>query len=220
MSSAPSSAEVSDALLARALGSADAARARAQGGFTIASAIATALIAAGVFSNITDRAKPARWVGGTALLLWLAAMVVFLAAVVVGARRQRGGAGAGSHADLAESVLADVNEERLLVLRYTRAAALIVFLAVGVTAATVLVGFTSLSTDRDAGTLLVTAQGRSLISRVCPEPLRMHGFVDVPTLRRDYVTFRVEPGGCRPGRVTPLRIARSEVLGFEEDSST
>ncbi len=215
MSSAPSPGEVTDALLARALGSADAARGRAQAGFTIASAIATALIAAGVFSNITDRAKPARWIGGIALLLWLTAMVVFLAAVVVGTRSQRSGA-----AGTVESVLADVNAERLLVLRITRAAALIVFAAVALTAATVLVGFTFLSTDRDNGTLLVTTQGVAVIRRACDEPLRMHGVLDVPTLRSDYVLFRVDKGGCRATRVTPLRIARSEVLGFEEDSST
>jgi hypothetical protein len=80
----PPASQISSSHWPRALAAADSARARAQSGFTVASAIATALVAAGIFTDITDRANPARWVGAAALSLWLAAMLLFLLAVSTG----------------------------------------------------------------------------------------------------------------------------------------
>jgi hypothetical protein len=92
----------------RALAAADAARARAQAGFTVASAIATGLVAAGIFTNAADRASAARDIGAAALALWLGTMLLFLRAIAEPAVESAPRPDAPSAADLAAHLLADV----------------------------------------------------------------------------------------------------------------
>jgi hypothetical protein len=65
----------------RALAVSDAARARAQAAYGISSAIAAALVAAGVFGHLEDRAVSVQVVGVAALVAWLVAAGLFLIAV-------------------------------------------------------------------------------------------------------------------------------------------
>lgn len=65
----------------RAVGIADAARARAQAAYAIASAIAAALVAAGVFGDIEDRAGVVQVLGFLALIGWIVAAGLFMVAV-------------------------------------------------------------------------------------------------------------------------------------------
>jgi hypothetical protein len=48
----------------------------------------------------------------------------------------------------------------------------------------------------------------------------LHGLVGVPTLRSDFVLFRIDKGDCRAARKTPVRIPRQDVLAFIEDSGS
>jgi hypothetical protein len=97
--------EVVAAYWPRALAAADAARARAQAGFTVASAIATGLVAAGIFTNAAERAHAARDIGAAALALWLGAMLLFLRAIAEPAIDSTPTAGARAAADLAAHLL-------------------------------------------------------------------------------------------------------------------
>lgn len=63
------------------LGSADAARTRAQNGYTIASAVAAAIVAAGVFGDFASAVLAVKILGVVALVLWLAAAAAYIYAV-------------------------------------------------------------------------------------------------------------------------------------------
>jgi hypothetical protein len=212
-SSGRSDDPVREAYWPRALAAADAARTRAQSGFTIASAIATGLIAAGLFANLADRSHWVRYVGGAALALWLTAMLLFLLAVVSGTGV------AALAADQAErgfsvGLLKSVERERLRVERRLLAAVVVTSAAVLVTAATAVidnVGFV----DRDEGTLVLTAQGVDALHRDCGGPRwrTRHGSLDVPTLKSDFVLFRLQCGSYGKRAV---RIPRDDVLAFVE----
>lgn len=65
----------------RALGAPDTARSRAQAGYTVASAVAAALIAAGVLSGIDKRPVLVQGLGLTALVLWMITALLFMWAV-------------------------------------------------------------------------------------------------------------------------------------------
>jgi len=63
------------------LGSADAARTRAQNGYTIASAVAAAIVAAGVSGGFASTVLAVKILGVVALVLWLAAAAGYIYAV-------------------------------------------------------------------------------------------------------------------------------------------
>jgi hypothetical protein len=70
----------------RALASPDSARSRAQAGYTIASAIAAALVAAGVLSEIDSQPGVIQILGLGALTLWMATAWLYMSAVSVPVR--------------------------------------------------------------------------------------------------------------------------------------
>jgi hypothetical protein len=78
---------VRDAVVAayypRALAAPDSARSRAQAGYTIASAIAAALVAAGVLGGIDRQPGIVRYFGLGTLILWMMAAWLYMSAVSV-----------------------------------------------------------------------------------------------------------------------------------------
>jgi len=81
---------VRDAVVAayypRALASPDSARSRAQAGYTIASAIATALVAAGVLGNIESQTGVVQSFGLSALIMWMVTAWFYMSSVSVPVR--------------------------------------------------------------------------------------------------------------------------------------
>jgi len=149
-------------------------------------------------------------------------MLLFLLVVASptggGAEEYEGGLNEG---DIAGFLLESVDDERRTVERRLRRAVVVTSVAVVVTAATLVIGTTSLSVDQDNGRLVLTARGLSALNGLCDNnPPELHGTLDVPTLRHDFVLFRIDKGGCRAGRKTPVRVPRQEVLAFLEDSGT
>jgi hypothetical protein len=218
----PAADEIARAYWPRALAAADAARARAQSGFTVASAIATGLVAAGLFTNLADRSHPARYVGAIALMFWLAAMLLFLFAVASPTPpRTADPVGPTSRAEFVVGLLEPVERERRQVEWRQRLAVSVTGAAVILTAASFTIGTIWLAVDRDRGTLVLTAKGSSALEHVCkPKPLRLHGELDVPTLKADFVVFRIDKGACRATKRSPVRIPRADVIAFLEDSGS
>ena len=213
MTSPSPARSVTDAYWPRALAAADAARARAQSGFTIASAIATGLIAAGLFTDVGDRAHKARYVGGAALGLWLAAMLLFLFAVA---------APTGEPAEPQHSVeafatrlVASVEGERRGIEWRLRLAVAVTSAAVLATAATVITGAMSWGIDRDRGQLVVAAGGLRALE-CAKNPVVFRGKLDVPTLQSSFVIFTLDHSSCALPAGATIRIPHDAVLAFAE----
>jgi hypothetical protein len=196
----------------RLLSATDAARARAQSGFGIASAIATALLAAGIFTDVPDRSHPARYLGGVALALWLLAMLLYLQAVASPAEP--------AAPDAAGRREGERWRGRWTVEKALRAAIASTSVAVLATAATVIVGASSLSVDQDRGQLVLTKRGLSAVASACETSPRLHGTLRVATLNTEFVLFRIDKGDCRAARTTPVQIRRDDVLAFREDNAS
>jgi hypothetical protein len=85
---------VRDAIVAayypRALSSPDAARSRAQAGYTIASAIAAALVAAGVLGDVESQGAVVQALGLSAIILWMTSAWLYMLAVAVPVRLVEG----------------------------------------------------------------------------------------------------------------------------------
>jgi hypothetical protein len=179
-----------------------------------------------------DRAHPARWIGIGALGLWLAAMLMFLLAVATRTQPVIT-PDVATMEEWAVVRLESVQAERENVEHRLSLAVGVTIAAVAVTAITFLVGIIGWGIDQDKGLLLLTARGLTAVKHVCktandreraravkPPVSALHGTLDVPTLKSEFVVFRIDKGECRFANVTPVRIPRGDVLAFSEDSSS
>ena len=74
---------VSGAFYPRALAAADTARTRAQSGYTIASAVAAALVAAGILTDICDQQLPIQVLALLSIAAWVVTAILFMWSVAV-----------------------------------------------------------------------------------------------------------------------------------------
>ena len=135
--------------------------------------------------------------GAAALVLWLAAMLLFLLAVAAKAGK------ASPEMDLA-LLLPAIADERSRVEHLHRLASLVTAAAVALTAAALAVGATSLSVDQDGGRLVLAPSGVQALQRVCERSVgRLHGTLD--------------EGECSAAEHTTVRVPRADVAAFVED---
>jgi hypothetical protein len=138
-------------------------------------------------------------------------MLLFLLAVAAKAGK------ASPEMDLA-LLLPAIADERSRVEHLHRLASLVTAAAVALTAAALAVGATSLSVDQDGGRLLLAPSGVQALQRVCERSVgRLHGTLDVPTLRSDFVLFTLDEGECSAAEHTTVRVPRADVAAFVED---
>jgi len=208
----------------RAIAAADSARNRAQAGYAIASAIASALVLAGAFTSIEDHGWPAQVAGGLALLAWVLAGILFLHAVATPVTQPIRVEELGIDADSpewVETILGRAQSERNQVDRRNIRAILATIGAVSITIpAIALTAFTSLSLNKDEVILSLTRAGKKTVAELCttaPADAEVRGHLENRTLRREFVVLTMKKGACHGGKekeAATLRIPRTQISGI------
>jgi hypothetical protein len=171
----------------------EAARSRVQASFAIASAITTLIVAAGLFTGVADRSHTARYLGAAALAAWLVTMFLFLLA-----------AGAAQETQKVERRAAAVSAAVATVVTIT---------------AFVLVTSTGLAVDVDNGVMELSPSGQTAVHGLCRvyRGRLVPGELEVPSLKTDYVVFKIDQGSCLTGSTATVKLPRADVVAFLED---
>lgn len=202
---------VADAYFAKEIGAPSAARERAQRAFSISGAIATTLLAAGVFTDVATSSDLVKIVGLVTLLLWVVAGSLFTYAVASPVRRV-GQDKRSEASEFVSAVLDGAKRERAEIdcrSKWAHGAAGLALLATVATLLLILFG----SVPTSKGKLLLAHRGATDVRQRCPDAVRgnwVEGEVQVTTLDEDFVV--IEPAGnCRSAHVR-LRVPQEDVL--------
>jgi hypothetical protein len=202
--------EVAKAYYPRAVAAADSARSRSQAGYAIASAIAAALVAAGLFGGIDERSAAVKALGVLALAAWLLAGFMFI--VAVSERRPDPGESRdpqkldehkGALA-FVRDVMSDVKSERQNVEDRQRQAVGITALAMLLTVTTIVgVLIDQPANTSERGVFALGPAGRRAIDDACSKKVKtLVGTVDPDHLQEDFVPITVKAGFCRANKAT------------------
>lgn len=197
------------------LGSADAARSRAQNGYTIASAIAAALVAAGVFGGFADATTAVRILGVLALMLWLAAASAFMYAVAGRVTMPEGKV--ETLTELVEALVNWVTDARDRVERRAAWAQGLTGGAIVVTAAALIAAAFSLSRSGEiSARVLLSRHGGVEVMAMCHKHVSMlHARIDPKTLDQATVKLVTDAGFCGKGQVA-LRVRSMDVVAISQ----
>jgi hypothetical protein len=204
---------VVSAYYARVMTSSDAARVRAQAAYGIASAIAAAVVAAGLFGDLDERPAGVQVVAVAALAAWLIAAALFLHTVSspfdISLQPQTG------EEAFVNAALDAIRSERARIDAWQRKAQLASAIAALVT---VVAFVAALRTDHAraerTATVAITAAGAATLKAACGRaPAILVGKVSEASLREQFVQLALEPGVCGRDSVDVV-IPRSEVLAL------
>lgn len=209
--------EVVKAYYPALVSSADTARTRAQSGYAIASAVAAAIVAAGVFGDFTSAARPVKILGVVALILWLAAAAAYIYAVSGPVPLPEGNA--SDDTEFVLQVVHSVTRARKMIEDRGSRAQIVTVLAIAATVAAVTVASFIPSADaKVAATVFLSPSGITDASTTCAEPITaLRGQVDPASLGQSTLTIVADAGNCGAGSPTlHLRSAdvRSIVQGL------
>lgn len=200
--------KMAEAYYPRAIAFADSARTRAQAGYTIASAVAAALVAAGLFGDLNEREGWIQFAGVAALVTWLIAAFEFMRAVAVRRRdpEQHKPEVERFDSPLAwvDAILLEADNEREGVERHLRRAVHVVAIALTLTTLTI-VGVLVERPDDPArrGAFTLFPAGQTAVDEVCTETVTMlEGSVDPGKLKDQFVPVTVDAGSCRETKTT------------------
>jgi hypothetical protein len=208
---------VIDAYYPSALATGDRLRARALNGFTVASAVAAALVAAGL---VTGLGRLGGWLGAVGVLavaLWFAAAAGYLWAVTGKVTVDKRPA-AQSDAELADRRLDRADKEVDALAPRLQKAFVLTLAALMATAAALGLAAFAPADPRQEATVLLTADGARELRRVCGnQGSVVHARVDPDRLNRTLIPFRIVPKDCR-GRWLNVVLADSLVstITFDE----
>jgi hypothetical protein len=203
---------VIDSYYTRGVEAADRARDRSERGYTIASAIAAALVAAGVFADLRDRPQLVQVLGLVALGLWLLTALLFIWAVAVPVEQQPD-PGWNSDAAFVVGVGAAVGREveSLRKRQYAAIGSTILAMLATVAAlalATVQPGGASAEKAR----LLLTPKADAAAAALCNQPQEaVYATVDPDQLDDPIVTLSMPAGECGADPTT-IRVAKESVV--------
>jgi hypothetical protein len=201
---------------ARGVAAADRARDRAEKGYTIASAIAAALVAAGVFAHLDERPASVKILGLTGFALWLLAAMLFILAVSVPVKTHPEEDWIGDDA-FVEGVSKQIDGELRTLKRRQFAALTATLLAVLFTVAAFSVA-TALpqGSDPEPARLALTSKADTGLARLCSVPVSdLLGTVDPDNLDDDIVEVDVPPGACNDAETT-IRLPGTAIIGEEK----
>ena len=201
----------------RGVEAADRERARAERAYTIASAIAAVLVAAGVFGDLDERSTGVQLLGLLGLALWIAAAAGFVWAVAyptpeLPTPERRGW---DTAQELAYALADHVKSDKAEVRRRERLAFMATAGAVAATLLAVVVAVlgTDTSTTRE-GTLSLRASGAATVAALCNERGNtITGDIDTATLEEPFVSISVDSSACPESGARTLQIARGQVRG-------
>jgi hypothetical protein len=210
--------EVAKAYYPRAVAAADAARTRAQAGYTIASAIAAALVAAGIFGGIEDFEPVVQGLGVLALVGWLLAGFFFVLAV---SNRRPDPEESKDPQKLDEhkgalpfirEVMSDAKRERNAVEEHQKRAVVSTAAAMVLTVATIIGVLVDQPADASkSATFGLSASGAAAVDAVCDRPVStLEGSVDPAKLDQDFVPIAIEAGSCVDDETT-LHLSKRQI---------
>jgi hypothetical protein len=206
---------ISSAYYGKEIGAAESARERAQRSYTIAGAVATTLLAAGVFTDIASQSTIVKIAGVVTLVAWVVVAVLFTRAIASPIKRIED-ANPSDAAAFSRLALTKAREERDKIDELLGDAQIAAALASLATITTLLLAF-FLPADRSDVTMTLTDRGMAAVDEACPErvdggPLRAS--LVLSSLEDDFVTAKLEPGVC-DSHETELRLPRDDVLAVD-----
>jgi hypothetical protein len=191
----------------------DRERARAEKGYTISSAVAGALVAAGVFGDLSSQTNLVKGLGLSALILWIVTALLYVRAVAAPTSQlprppRKGWDGAGEFLQAVSTHVAnDVAEIR----QRAAAAWLVTLLAVATTFAALAAGVADVPVERTSGTITLTAKGRTAIAPICGPTQTFSGEIDLATLDDEFIEIQPDPGVCSETDAALVQIPRESV---------
>jgi MFS family permease len=195
-----------------ALKAAETARTRAQTAYTIASAVAAALVAAGIFGDISKEQGWVKDVGFAALLGWLVAAGMFIFAITASVNPVVQGT-QGDVDSFVIGVLQNVAAERKTVTDRQNRAYGATAVAILLTAVTIGgVAFSTAPSRLQAGELLVARREIAWLRDLCPDvtsPLKAR--FDPDKLGSEYLSVTVDSATCSTNGPTDLRLPKAVV---------
>lgn len=214
-SGTPVAPEVSKAILdayyPRVVALGDAARARAQSAYAIASAVAGVLVVA-VITTMAELAGPVvRWAGLIALVLWLLAAAEYIRAVAT-AVPEPTTTSAATTTEFTHAVMTAARNERKQVddrQRIANVLALLAMLSTAVAFAALL--FWPAESSQPQGTLRLTVAGLAAVQAVCPGATRsLLGQVVRSSIGTDFVSVNVGDKICG-GKSVQIQVPKAQV---------
>jgi len=190
---------------------------RAQGAYTIAGAVAAAIVAAGVVGHIAAASWPVQVLGVVALAAWLITAWLFIQAVAAPGRARPTGQPDDATAFVKE-VFELVDRERETIETWLRRAFISTFVALALTFASVVIALAVPRPSSEVhGRLSLTGEGRSAIDTLCRRsPDVVAGSVDPATLGDAFTVLRLDAGTCG-SRPYEVRLARGSIAAFAAD---
>jgi hypothetical protein len=195
----------------RGLDAVDRARQRAERGYTIASAIAAALVAAGLLTHLEERPTVVQVLALVGLSLWLIAALLFMIAVAIKVKvnEPSGYANWGAFiAGIAEQLRDKI---RIINSRLLRAV-VVTALATALTIAALSYGIAEPGGSAPVRARVeLTTQGDNAIATVCGHRVGfVYATVDPDTLSDAVVALKLPAGECGP-TATVARVRKDEI---------
>jgi hypothetical protein len=194
----------------------DSARNRAQAGFGIASAIATALIGLGVFTDVRDFPWFVKLFGLVALAAWLLAAGFYTSAVAAPVQ-QPDLMDSPTTFDFANGVIAGAMSERGRVDAWQDRARRLAAAAAVLTLLTVILAV-SVKPEQESfsAEVIVSSSALEGLQKACDSrPTRVLGDVESESLATDVIVVRLDDGLCRKdSRDVSFRFRRADVVGI------
>jgi MFS family permease len=201
---------VVNAFYPRAVALPDAARSRAQAAYGIASAIAAALVAAGVFSDFGQRDASVKTLGVMALVAWFAAAILFMITVAAPltphAETQR-----TADAFVRKALEAARTEKRRIDALLVAAGSVTLLAALLTLATFITAAFTPSGERSTRVTLQLSKVGQLALVSLCERSAgAISGRMKPSALEKEFVRLDVDKRGCAMRAVT-LWLPRADV---------
>jgi len=185
-----------DAYYPNALATGDRLRTRALNGFTVASAVAAALVAAGLVTGLGRLGGPLEAAGVLAVVLWLAAAAAYLWAVTGRVAADKRPA-AQSDAELANRRLDRANREVDALAPRIQRGFFLTLCGLTVTIVAIVIAAFAPPDPRQWATVTLTTDGAQELGRVCGKRRStVRARVDPDRLGRNLIAFRIVAKDC------------------------
>lgn len=198
----------------RALGIPDTARSRAQAAYGIASAIAAALVAAGVFGDLDQRSDLVQVLGIASLVGWLVAAGFFL--VAVSGPFHEASATQNTVEAFVYAALEAATKERDSVDRWQRRARFAAGLAALLTVATLVAALIDTPSDAKTARITLSEQGTVALASACGRTLtNISGTLSPDNLEKEFVSITMDQ--LCDGSAVTIAVPRAQIqaVAFE-----
>jgi hypothetical protein len=206
---------IAAAYYAKEVGAAEIARERAQRSYTIAGAIGTTLLAAGVFTDIATQSTILKLLGIATLVAWLVVAVLYTRPIASPIQRLEPASRQDPTA-FVTTALASARQERDSIDGLLRTAQWGGLVAATLTIATLLAAF-FLPKETFKATIALSERGQAAAARVCPRQIVGGDLLNVElekdSVSKSFVMVHLPPGRCSVEE-TKLQLPKGDVLAI------